>query len=162
MKPLVLSGAILTAAAVGAAHVVIGVRQHRDQCALATADMHARLMADQESRPSRTAMWASQGTMTEEQRVRGLHCNRWFVLWTLQHRLGVVPSAALRHVADDFMQHPQNAEFWGRARDTWTREIRDKTDRRLSRFSTRRTGRGPMTRTSPLTWSALAPDTPPS
>lgn len=51
MNTALLSGAILSAAAVGAAGLVLGVKQHRERCALATAQMHLRLLADQEERP---------------------------------------------------------------------------------------------------------------
>lgn len=131
MNTALLSGAILSAAAVGAAGLVLGVRQHRERCALATAQMHLRLLADQEERPQVAAMWQSLTGLSEDARARVLHCNRWMVFWRLQYRLRVVPGETMRQVARDFMAHPENALFWERVRPVRIRETQDLLDRRF-------------------------------
>ncbi|MEW1720724.1 DUF6082 family protein [Streptomyces sp. NPDC093109] len=126
--------ALFAVSAVGVVQIALGVRQHRERCRLVTGEMHARLMADDEQHPALAALWASLAAFAAEERTYQLHCRRWLLLWSLQHRTGAVASGAIRRVAADFMRHPENRAAWEYARHTLLGEVRDRADRRFVRL----------------------------
>jgi hypothetical protein len=127
----VLTVAAFSLAAVGAAHTVLAARRHRDLCAVATVEMHHRLLAEQHGQNGLSAMWPSLAELSDEERTRTVHCNRWLVFWALQFRLRIVPAGSMREIADVFMELPENRNIWRQSRSTRLAEIRDSSDRKF-------------------------------
>ncbi|MFD8018896.1 DUF6082 family protein [Streptomyces lavendulae] len=130
MKTYVVAGAALAVVVAEATRLRQSRQQHREQAHLAIAEMHQRLLADQEANPEMAAVWkVSVPAESDMARAEILHVNRWVSLWGIAHRTGVLTDDSLAGYARNGMQNPAFQQFWTYARTFRIMGARDEIDR---------------------------------
>ncbi|MEU3437850.1 DUF6082 family protein [Streptomyces sp. NPDC006863] len=117
-------------AGLGAAHLALTVKHHRDEKHLRFAGMHADLLRDTAADTRLTAITNSShyAELDDDERAQFMNANRWATLWSLMLRLGFKSRASFRPVADAFMSGPVGQAFWKSARNHRRITARDKHD----------------------------------
>lgn len=114
----------------GAAHLALTVRHHRDKNHLAFARKHADLLRDTAADPrlNATTNHSHFEDLDDDTRAQFMNANRWVTLWSLMLRLKFKPRASVRQVAAEFLSGPVGQEFWKLARNHRRITARDKHD----------------------------------
>ncbi|MEV5602265.1 DUF6082 family protein [Streptomyces sp. NPDC052299] len=122
--------ALALGTAVGAAHLVLTARHHRDVRHLGLAQMHGELIRDTAANPefNQITNYPYLEDLDDSTRVRLIHTNRWVSLWSTMLRLRFMPLNSMRQVAAEFMRSPVGRQFREQARDHRRITARDKHD----------------------------------
>lgn len=132
MKTYLLAGVVLAGVAVQAARLTQSARQHLERAHLVTAEMHQRLLAEEEANPLMAAVWSTTVPDSEMGRAKTFHVNRWVSLWAVQYRTGVLAAESLAGYANNGMQNPAFLNFWEAARTFRLAGARDDVDRKFN------------------------------
>ncbi|MGZ9931980.1 DUF6082 family protein [Streptomyces sp. NC-S4] len=122
--------AVLVVAAV-AAHSVLTIRQSRKEAHMTVAQMHQRLLSDEENNGELAAVWA--GVYEDEAPARFRHINRWISLWGLSYRVGVLSADDVSYYVRNAMDGEAFRAFWNVARPLRLNSARDKTDQEFNK-----------------------------
>lgn len=122
--------ALALGTAVGAAHLVLTARHHRDVRHLGLAQMHGELIRDTAANPefNQITNYPDLEDLDDPTRARLIHTNRWVSLWSTMLRLRFMPPNSMRQVATEFIRSPVGRQFWEQARDHRRITARDKHD----------------------------------
>ncbi|KDR60980.1 DUF6082 family protein [Streptomyces albidoflavus] len=125
--------AFALAAGLGAAHLVLKYRQHKDTVHLACTQLHARTLADTAADPRLlTAVWEDT---PEDEAVQHVLANRWMTAWSLMLRVGYTPESSLKASLHEFMQTKYGRAFWERAGNYRAMNARDRHDRKFVKLA---------------------------
>ncbi|MFF9346662.1 DUF6082 family protein [Streptomyces sp. NPDC014734] len=125
---------LILVAGLGAAHLALNVRHHRESRHLELVRLHTDLLRDTAA-DQRLAEVTNSGGFTgldEDTRVRYMNANRWVCLWSAMLRTRFLSPTSMREVADDFMESPVGRAFWGVARHHRRVTVRDRHDERFN------------------------------
>ncbi|MFE7666417.1 hypothetical protein [Streptomyces celluloflavus] len=115
------TAALVAATAVGAAQLVLSVRQHRDRCHLATAAMRQEL-----------AIAEAAGADADTDAAGQIMCSNWISTLAIMYRTRVITRTGVRVAARHLMRtDPRAMPTWEGTRDWRRTEARDKCDRQL-------------------------------
>ncbi|MGC4928109.1 DUF6082 family protein [Streptomyces sp. DT117] len=132
-KTLTASG-LLLGAGLGAAHLALTVRHHREKTHLRFVRLHADLLRDTAADPrlNENTNYGEFVDLDDDARARFMNANAWVTLWGAMLRMGYLPRASMQQVAAEFMSGPVGQAFWKRARNHRRVTARDKYDERLN------------------------------
>ncbi|MFE7480053.1 DUF6082 family protein [Streptomyces sp. NPDC057552] len=132
-KTLAASGLLLSVG-LGAAHLALTVKHHREKNHLNFVRLHADLLRHTAADPrlNENTNYGEFVDLSDDDRARFMNANAWVTLWSVMLRLGYLPRASVRQVAAEFMSGPVGREFWKRARNHRRVTARDKHDEQFN------------------------------
>ncbi|MFF3015787.1 DUF6082 family protein [Streptomyces sp. NPDC057939] len=123
----------LAAIALGAAHIALAEKRHRESQHLAFVRLHGDLARDtaEDSRYTEIINADHFAHLDADGRAQMVTANRWVSLWSAMLRLGFITRASARQICDTFMQSEMNRSYWKLAADYRRTGARDRHDERF-------------------------------
>ncbi|KQX36959.1 hypothetical protein ASD97_10250 [Streptomyces sp. Root63] len=123
----------LAAIALGAAHIALAEKRHRESQHLAFVRLHSDLARDTAGDARFTEIINADlyAHLDVDGRAQMVTANRWVSLWSAMLRLGFITRASARQIADTFMQSETNRSYWKLASNYRRTGARDRHDERF-------------------------------
>ncbi|MEU5446851.1 DUF6082 family protein [Streptomyces californicus] len=129
MKPILG----LAALALGAAHIALAEKRHRESQHLTFVRLHSDLAGDSagDARFTEIINGDLYAHLDTDGRARMVMANRWVSLWSAMLRLGFITRASARQICATFMQSETNRDYWKLAADYRRTGARDRHDEKF-------------------------------